>query len=139
YMEELSKIEDNPEIKKELTKEKVVNSFKRGERAGKMFRVIEKEKEEFKKNLYQKSADFRDSHIFLVDDFSELEKKIKEGIKGLFLVPFCNNLECKETIKRKAPSYSIRCIALEKKIIEPQQCLFCQFPAKHIVYLGRSY
>jgi len=139
YMEELSKIEDNPEIKKELTKEKVVNSFKRGERAGKMFRVIEKEKEEFKKNLYQKSADFRDSHIFLVDDFSELEKKIKEGIKGLFLVPFCNNLECEETIKRKAPSYSIRCIALEKKIIEPQQCLFCQFPARYIVYLGRSY
>jgi len=139
YMEELSKIEDNPEVKKELTKGRVVNSFKGGWRAGKIFRVIEKEKEEFKKNLYQKSADFRDSRIFPVDNFSELEKKIKEGTKGLFLVPFCNNLECEESIKKKAPSYSIRCIALEKKIIESQQCLFCQFPAKHIVYLGRSY
>ena len=123
----------------ELKKEKVVNSFKRGERAGKMFRVIEKEKEEFKKNLYQKSVDFRNNHIYPIDNFSELEQKIKEGMRGLFLVPFCNNLDCEVKIKERVPSYSIRCIALEKKIVEPQPCLFCQLSAKHMVYLGRSY
>jgi prolyl-tRNA synthetase len=139
YVKELSKIEDNPEAKKELTKKKVVNSFKKGERAGKILRVIEKEKEEFKKNLYQKSVDFRDKHIYPVDNFSELEKKIKEGLKGLFLIPFCNNLDCEVKVKEGVPSYSIRCIASEKKFAELLKCLFCQSAAQNRVYLGRSY
>jgi len=104
-----------------------------------MFRFIEKEKEELKKNLYQKSVDFRDNHIFPVNNFPELEKKIKEGVKGLFLVPFCNNLDCEIEIKKKVPSYSIRCVASEKQFAEPLQCLFCQSTAQNRVYLGRSY
>jgi len=139
YVEELSRIEDNPEAKKELTKEKVVNSFKRGERAGKILQVIEKEKEELKKNLYQKSVDFRDKHIYPAKTFSELEEKIKEEAIGLFLIPFCNKLDCEEKIKIKVPSYSIRCISLEEKSIELLKCLFCQSLAQHKVYLGRSY
>ena len=139
YVKELSKIEDNLEAKKALAKEKVVNSFKKGERAAKIFRVIEKEKKEFQKNLYQKSVDFRNNHIYPVDNFSELEKKIKEGIKGLFLVPFCNNLDCEVKIKEKVPSYSIRCIAADKQFAELPQCLFCQSTAQNRVYLGRSY
>jgi len=107
--------------------------------AGKIFKVVSKEIKEFKKNLYQKSVDFRNKHVYSIDNFSELEQKIKEGTRGLFLVPFCNNLECEESIKKKVPSYSIRCIALKKKIVEPQPCLFCQLSAKHMVYLGRSY
>jgi len=117
----------------------IVNSARKGLKKDKIIKAIKQEIVGFQKNLYQKSVDFRDSHIFPVDNFSELEKKIKEGKKGLFLVPFCNNLECEEMIQKKVPSYSIRCIALEKNIIEPQQCLFCQSTAKQIVYLGRSY
>ena len=44
-------------------------------------KVITSEVEEFKKNLYQKSADFRDKHIYPTDDFAELAKKVKEGVK----------------------------------------------------------
>jgi len=138
-VEELSRIEDNPEAKKELTKEKVVNSFKRGERAGKILQVIEKEKEEFKKNLYQKSTSFLDNHTYPIKSFVELEGKIKEGARGLFLVAFCNNLVCEIKIKERVPSYNIRCIALKKKVIESQKCLFCQSVAQNKVYLGRSY
>jgi prolyl-tRNA synthetase len=139
HIEELSKIEDNPEFKKALAKEEITNSFKRGEKQGKMFKVIEKEKEELQKNLYQKSTSFLDNHIHPVKSFVELERKIKEGVKGLFLVSFCNNLKCEEKIKEKIPSYSIRCITLGEKITELLKCFFCQSVAQNKVYLGRSY
>lgn len=139
YMEELSEIYDDPKIKKELSREKVINSFKNGEKSGKMFRVIEKEKEEFQKYLYRKSTDFRDSHIFSVVSYSELEAKIKKRVAGLFLVPFCNNLDCEIKIKEKVPSYSIRCLASERKTTELLKCLFCQSVTQNSAYLGRSY
>ena len=101
--------------------------------------VIGKEIAEFKKNLYQKSANFRDSHIFSVVSYSELEAKIKEGVVGLFLVPFCNNLDCEIKIKEKVPSYSIRCMVLERKTTELLKCLFCQSVTQNSAYLGRSY
>ena len=101
--------------------------------------VIGKEIAEFKKNLYQKSANFRDSHIFSVVSYSELEAKIKEGAVGLFLVPFCNNLDCEIKIKEKVPAYTIRCISLVKKPEAREKCIFCTMPAINCVYLGRSY
>src|SRR6185312_11239980 len=139
--ENLKKYDLENKSQKQLVVEhkEIINSAKKGFKKDKIIKVIKQEVVEFQKNLYQKSVEFRDSHIFPVDNFSELEKKIKEGIKGLFLVPFCNNLECEESIKKKVPSYSIRCIVLEKKIVEPQPCLFCQLSAKNMVYLGRSY
>ncbi len=140
HMEDISKL-DGGETKKELAKgkEEPTDRIKKGFKYGKIFQVITRETKEFKKNIYQKSADFRDKHIFSVSDYSELQGKIKNRIKGLFLIHFCNNLECEEKIKEKVPSYSIRCIALEKKIVEPQKCLFCQLAAQNMVYLGRSY
>ena len=116
YVEELSKIEDNPETKKELSKEKT----------------------EFQKNLCQKSVDFRDKHIFPVDSFFELEGKIKEGKKALFLIPFCNNLECEKSIKNRVVSYSIRCLLINNKTSQ-SECLFCLSPTLTYAYLGRSH
>ncbi|MEG7978994.1 MAG: His/Gly/Thr/Pro-type tRNA ligase C-terminal domain-containing protein [Mollicutes bacterium UO1] len=136
YMEDLGE-SSNGEIKKE--KNEPTDSFKKGMMAGKIFKVITKEIEELKKSLYQKSTNFRDKHIFSVASFSELEAKTKEGAKGLFLVPFCNNLECEKNIKKKVPAYSIRCIALGEKIVEPQRCFSCQLTAVNIICLGRSY
>jgi len=140
YMEDSSKFDDE-EVKKELVKmkKKSADLFKRGMMAGKIFKVITKEIEEFKKVLYQKSAEFRDKHIFPVDNYQQLEEKIKDGVKGLFLIPFCNNLDCEVNIKKRVPSYTIRCIVLEKKPTKSQKCLFCQLAAQNMVYLGRSY
>lgn len=139
YTEEISKV-IGEETKKEIEKKKYSYSFRKGEKTGKILKVITSEVEEFKKNLYQKSADFRDKHIYPTDDFAELEKKIKEGVKGFFLIPFCNNLDCEENIKIKVLSYSIRCISLlEKSSSSAKKCLFCQLPALTSAYLGRSY
>ncbi|CAG8787044.1 30684_t:CDS:2, partial [Racocetra persica] len=126
YWEAISGI--NQESKEVLIKEKakMANSFRQGQRAGKIFGVISKEAAELQKNLYQKSVEFRDQHIFSVSSLTELEKKIKDGNKGLFLVPFCNNLDCELKIKEKVPSYSIRCLYLNGKKNSVVKCLFCQ-------------
>jgi prolyl-tRNA synthetase len=116
----------------------------KGSLSGKIFRVLTKEIEEFKKSIYQKSVDFRDKHIYSIDNYLELEKKIKEGVIGLFLIPFCNKLNCEEKIKKRVPAYSIRCIkelsiSEKKKMLGSKKCLFCELLAEEMVYLGRSY
>ncbi|WNE41145.1 MAG: Proline--tRNA ligase [Mycoplasmataceae bacterium] len=139
YVKELGQIDDNLGIKKEIFRENIVNSHKKGARSGRLFSVIEKERKEFMEYLYQKNADYLNNHIYLVNNLKELEKKINNQEKGLFLIPFCNELSCEKKIKEKMTSYSIRCINLEKKTIESDLCIFCQSKAKNIVYLGRSY
>lgn len=142
FVEELNEIHGkNEKVQKALENKKEIHieSFQKGEKAGKIIGTIIRERAEFHKNLYQKSVDFRDKHIYLINTFSELKEKIKEEAIGLFLIPFCNKLDCEEKIKERAPSYSIRCIASEEKNIDLSNCLFCQSAAQCKVYLGRSY
>jgi len=141
YIEEIKKIDnvDNEKFKSELEKQNPLHSFKKGAMAGKIFKVITKEIDEFKKNTYQKSADFRDKHIFPTNNFSELQEKINKEAKGLFLIPFCNFPDCEKTIPHKFLSYSIRCLSLTKKLKEGEKCIFCAAPAVNYAYLGRSY
>ena len=116
----------------------MTDSFEKGIRSGKIFKVITEEIAEFKKNLYQKSADFRDKNIVEINNYSELEKKIKKGI-GLFLIPFCNNLDCEKNIPCRLPAYSIRCLSLTKKSSKEEKCIFCMNSTKNWAFLGRSY
>nr|CAG8619209.1 10808_t:CDS:10 [Entrophospora candida] len=71
---------ENEKVQKALEnkKEVLIDSFQKGEKAGKIIGAIIRERAEFHKNLYQKSVDFRDKHIYLVNTFSELKEKIKE-------------------------------------------------------------
>nr|CAG8565055.1 6471_t:CDS:10 [Entrophospora candida] len=71
---------ENEKVQKALEnkKEVLIDSFQKGEKAGKIIGAIIRERAEFHKNLYQKSVDFRDKHIYLVNSFSELKEKIKE-------------------------------------------------------------
>src|SRR6185295_8482848 len=84
-VENLGKRNLEGKTKEQLATEhkEVVDSVKKGFKKEKIIKVIKQEIIEFQKNLYQKSADFRDKHIFSVDNFSKLEQKIKEGTKGL--------------------------------------------------------
>lgn len=138
--ESLEKYSLQNETKEKLVTdhEEIINSAKKDFKKDKIVKVFKQEIVEFQKQLYQKSVDFRNEHIYSTDNLEELKKKISAGTKGLFLIPFCNNLECEKTIKEKLPSYSIRCIDLEKKNIL-NLCLFCQAKAQNMVYLGRSY
>lgn len=99
--------------------------------------TVTKEAAEFKQSLYKKSVDFKKDHIYLVDKFSDLENKIKLVTIGLFLIPFCNNLDCEATIPHKIPAYSIRCILSNNKL--KKECIFCQKTTYNLAYLGRSY
>jgi prolyl-tRNA synthetase len=119
--------------------EKMVNSVKNRLEGEKIIKVIKQEIAEFKKTIYQKSANFRDKHIFPVNNFSELEKKITESVKGLFLVPFCNKLECEEKIKKKIPAYSVRCVSVFSKLDLPRKCFVCEETTFFTAYVGRSY
>jgi len=135
------------EISDDKTKEKMVNleggplqHFKKNIKQGSLCGIIGRENEEFQKNFSQKSTEFRDNHIFSVDNLIELKKQIKEGIKGLFLIPFCNRLDCENKIKDQIASYSIRCLPiLEEKNKKNKNCLFCQVNTEITAYLGRSY
>ena len=143
YAEKLNKI-SLEEYKKNAIepaniKEQMIESVKKGHKQGKIFKAITQAREELNKNLYQKSVNFRDQHIFSVREYQELEKKIKGGVVGLFLIPFCNNLSCEETIPSKLPAYSIRCLSLTEKPKEGEKCIFCAFSTDNYAYLGRSY
>ncbi|KLL03708.1 MAG: prolyl-tRNA synthetase [Mycoplasmataceae bacterium CE_OT135] len=140
YMEELNKGKVKKELEKLAKKNKnPVYSFKGGAILSKVFGSITEEVEELKKNIYQKSADFRDNHTYSIDNYSELQEKINKEIKGLFLIPFCNNLSCEKTIPQKLPAYSIRCLSLNNKPKEKEKCVFCATPAANYAFLGRSY
>lgn len=120
-------------------KAKMMSQIQKGAWSGRLFRVINQQVAEFSQAIYQKSVSFRDSHFYKVDSLVELKKRIEEGTIGLFLVSFCNNLECEKKIKEQVPAYSIRCINEKEKIKEGEKCLFCSQGAKVIVYLGRAY
>ncbi|CAI2177481.1 407_t:CDS:2, partial [Funneliformis geosporum] len=86
-------------------KTKMVKTIQKGYQTGKLFAIINQEAKKFRQNIYQKSVEFRDSHIYKVDSFTELEKKLRGGVIGLFLVPFCHNLECEKKIKVQDKHY----------------------------------
>ncbi|CAG8536730.1 6530_t:CDS:2, partial [Gigaspora margarita] len=90
--------------------EKSADSMKKGFVKIKIVEVINREIAEFEKNLRQKSQEFRDKHLFEANNFTELERKISAGHVGLFLIPFCNKLDCEKSIKDRISSYSIRCL-----------------------------
>lgn len=141
YMEKIGKVvsEENKGSPVINVEEKAMEAMKNGLKQGRIFKVVTQSREELNKDLYQKSINFRDQHVFSVREYQELEKKIKGGAIGLFLIPFCNNLSCEETIPGKLPAYSVRCLSLIEKPKEGEKCIFCAVSAKDYAYLGRSY
>ncbi|CAJ0651994.1 3359_t:CDS:2, partial [Entrophospora sp. SA101] len=104
---------------------------------------------EYQKELCQKLSSkygyrfqFRDSHIYPEEEYELLKINTdvnKSGRKGLFVVAFCGNLKCEETIPQKLPAYSIRCLSLTNNPKEREKCIFCAAPAVNYAFLGRSY
>jgi len=124
YDYNIEKYELEELIKKEIKKNKIK-------------KIIEEQALLLNKNLYQNSLIFLKKNIYEIKNYEDLNSKIKINIEGLFLISFCNEIECEKNIKNKIKSYSIRCIK-ENIIKDKIKCLFCQSLAKIIVYLGRS-
>ena len=91
-------------------RKKITDSAKKNLKKDKIIKIIKQEITEFNRTIYQKSVDFRNKHIYQIENFAELEKRIKAGEIGLFLIPFCNKLDCEKTISHRLPAYSIRCL-----------------------------
>ena len=127
---------------------KITGSAKKNLKKDKIIKIIKQEIAEFNQIIYQKSVDFRNKHIYQIENFTELEKRIKAGEIGLFLIPFCNKLDCEKTISHRLPAYSIRCLfekpfnglnECDKMNSTQKKCVFCWFSTKNLAFLGRSY
>jgi prolyl-tRNA synthetase len=92
----------------------------------------------FTEEIKKRSENFSDNYITSVDDKEKLFTMIKEEVKGLFLIPFCNQSNCELESKKKVGSFSMRCIS-DKEISGGEVCIFCEEDAKNFVFLGRSY
>jgi hypothetical protein len=125
FAEKISKISTGSEkVDSVMMGKKMIEEIKKGERQGKIFKNIIQMGRDLNENIYQKSIDFINRHTFSIKEYQELKEKIERGTIGLFLIPFCNNLECEKTIKNRVPAYSIRCLK-ETQDINSYPCLFC--------------
>lgn len=103
-----------------------------------LLKVLGQEMIDFKKRIYRNSELFLKEHTWEEKDLKKIKERVKGEEKGVFLVPFCNLLECEKQIKEKLPSYSIRCL-VEKQAEKEEECVFCGEKTLLQAYLGRSY
>jgi len=87
------------------------------------------------RHLFRKARDFRESHTFEVNDFSEFKRKIEDN--GFFQIHWCGEAACEERIKAETKA-TIRCIPLDA-VEEKGRCLVCGGGSSKRVLAGRAY
>lgn len=96
--------------------------------------------DDIQQNLYKNAKRFLDENIHTVRNYSELKKTIEE--KGGFVkAGWCGESHCEEQIKVET-SATIRIIPFDKdkeKSEKFSKCIYCEKPAKEIVYFAKSY
>lgn len=88
-----------------------------------------------KKNYYD--------HFFVEKNIDSLRERIKKlennGKKSaVFLIFFCNEINCENNISNLIPFYSVRCIIGDEKNKE-ERCIFCGKEWSIKSYFGKSY
>ena len=96
---------------------------------------ISKELESMQKDLLDNAKKQRDDMIVGVKEFHELTKAIKD--KKIAKTMWCNALECEDLIKDKTNGAKIVTIPFDEK--PKGKCVHCTKPAKHEVYVAKSY
>ncbi len=96
---------------------------------------IESLLKEIQENLYEKSKNYLNNHIFETNSYDELKEIILEK-KGAVKAGWCGKEECEERIKDETTA-TPRCIPFNEKVKE--KCVVCGKKAKYTVIFAKAY
>jgi prolyl-tRNA synthetase len=101
---------------------------------------IKKISNQFTKNLINNADKVFDDRIKDVKNISEVKKTIQQG--GIARCYWCsmekNGEKCAEIIEKESGA-EVRGTKLGEKLKQQKKCIICGKPAKHIVYIAKSY
>ncbi len=111
-----------------------------GEKAEVMLDELEKATaeilEDIQANMYRKAKAHLESHTYTAATKDEFVKIFTEK-SGFVKAMWCGNEECEEKIKEDMGVTS-RCMPYEQECLS-DTCIYCNRPAKKMVYWGRAY
>lgn len=113
-------------VRRDTLKKEVVKDIKK----------IDKILEDIQNNLLNKSKKLLESSFEKAKTFAELKNKINN--KKLVLASFCGETKCEDIIKDKLGGAKTLNIPFEQPK-EKGKCIYCDKPAKYLVYFGKSY
>lgn len=105
--------------------------------SGEIIEQINNCQEKISNYLYNKSLLLLNAHTFEINENQVFLENLKSK-KGIFLIPFCNRLDCEINVKNLFPSFSFRCIPSQGQVIN-KKCIFCSYDDSKMAYFGRSY
>lgn len=91
--------------------------------------------DDIQKNIYKKAVAFRDSHVYVCDDYEEFKEKIKDG--GFFLCHWDGTPETEAKIKEETQA-TIRCVPFSYEQT-PGVDMVTGKPSKCRVLIARAY
>lgn len=91
--------------------------------------------DDIQENIYRKAVAFRDSHIYVCDDYEEFKQKIKDG--GFFLCHWDGTAETEARIKEETQA-TIRCVPFAYEQT-PGVDMVSGKPSKCRVLIARAY
>lgn len=96
---------------------------------------VKKLLDDIQSNIYKKALEYRDSHIYVCDDYEEFKSKIKDG--GFFLCHWDGTAETEAKIKEETQA-TIRCVPFAYEQT-PGVDMVSGKPSKCRVLIARSY
>lgn len=96
---------------------------------------VKKLLDDIQSNIYKKALEYRDSHIYVCDDYEEFKSKIKDG--GFFLCHWDGTAETEARIKEETQA-TIRCVPFAYEQT-PGVDMVSGKPSKCRVLIARSY
>jgi len=87
-------------------------------------------------DMYNRALALRDEKTYSIENYDDFVEKMRTN-PGFAKGMWCGEEECEDKIKVDT-SATIRCMPFEQEDLGPV-CHFCGKPAKHMVYVAKSY
>jgi prolyl-tRNA synthetase len=100
-------------------------------------KMVSGELRNIQNNLLLKAMDFRKRNSFIIDDYDEIIKILKQQDGGYIYSHWCGEQVCEEKIKSETKA-SIRCLALDQKD-ENGKCVVCGKKSERRVIFAKAY
>jgi len=97
---------------------------------------IEELLDEIQVSLFERAQAFLDDNTHEAATYEEL-KDIMENQRGMVLAGWCGDADCERAVK-DGTGATIRNIPFDQPD-DPGRCIFCDEPAKYVVYFARAY